>query len=103
MSAPEELEASEKTKNSKMETEKPVDEQVAAENEERIEKTQSGEQSVEQAEICEAQKSVETQEAAIEQEAPLSEEPKQVDNKEENATESSTPVETDANKTDSTT
>jgi len=103
LSAPEELEASEKTKNSKTETEKPVDEQIAAENEEVIEKTQSGQQSEEQAEFCEAEKTVETQEAAFEQEAPLSEEPKQGDNKEENATESSTPVETEANKTDSTT
>ncbi|CBY23845.1 unnamed protein product [Oikopleura dioica] len=88
LSSPEKLEASEKTKNSKMERENEVNEQKceqgAAENEE-------------------PPKSVETQEAAIEQEAPLSEEPKQVENKEENATESSTPVESEANKTDSTT
>lgn len=112
LSSPEKLEASEKTKNSKMERENEINEQKceqgAAENEEVMEKTQSGQQQSEdqvedQFKICEPPKSVETQEAAIEQEAPLSEEPKQVENKEENATESSTPVESEANKTDSTT
>jgi len=105
----EQLEASDKTKNNKTETEKPVDDQkcerieIPAKDEQVKEKTQSGQENADQAEICEPAKSVETQEAAIEQDASLSEEPKQVDNEKENTTESSTPVESEASKTDSTT